>query len=229
MIGFAVVALLVAAAAAVFIWQRSRPAPDPAPATSVAADYPVELADGVVVAGKDSAKLTVDVYEDFLCPACGSFERRDGTAIEDALSAGKVKVRYHVVNILDNLSNPPGYSTDAGNAALCAAQAGKFPAYHASLFANQPHEGGRGFTDDQLVKLGSDVGVTGQDFESCVRNGTHDATIGAGAGAASADESLQRSYPDGRRAFGTPTIVIDGKIIDIGTSSAWLTDAIAAP
>ena len=228
MIGFAVVAVLVAIAAGVFIWQRSRPAPDPAPATSVAADYPVELADGVVVAGKDSAKLTVDVYEDFLCPACGTFERRDGAAIEDALTAGEVKVRYHVVNILDNLSNPPGYSTDAGNAALCAAQAGKFPAYHASLFANQPREGGRGFTDDQLVKLGRDVGITGQDFESCVRNGTHDGTVRSGTDAASADESLQRSYPDGRRSFGTPTIVIDGEIVDVGNSSAWLTDAIAA-
>lgn len=227
-IGLAVVAALVAAIVGGVLWQRSRPAPAPAAATQVTAEFPVRLGDGVVVAGEDDAKLTVDIYEDFLCPACGSFERRDGGAIDNALTAGDVKVRYHVVNILDNLSNPPGYSTDAGNAALCAADAGKFPGYHASLYANQPREGGRGFTDDQLVKLGRDLGITGADFESCVRDGSHDADVRAQTESAEADQSVQRDYPDGRRAFATPTVVIDGRIIDIGDSAAWLTDAIAA-
>jgi len=227
-IGIAIVAVIALAVVGGVLWQRNRSAPDPTPATQAAADYPVALSDGIVVAGEADAPLTVDVYEDFLCPACGTFERRDGGAIDDALSEGKIKVRYHVVNILDGLSNPAGYSTNAGNAALCAAEAGQFPDYHASLFANQPREGARGYSDDQLVKLGRDVGITTPDFESCVPNGTHEATIHSATDAASADESLQRTYSDGRRSFATPTVVIDGQIVELGGSSAWLTDAISA-
>lgn len=222
----AVVALIVAAVIGGVLWQRSRSGPGPAEAKQVAAAYPVVLEDGVVIAGKDDASVTVDIYEDFLCPACGNFENRDGAAIDSALVDGSVRVRYHIVNILDDLSNPPGYSTDAGNAAMCAADAGQFPSYHASLFAKQPREGGRGYTDDQLVQLGRDVGITDSTFESCVRSGTHDNDVRAQEQAAAADESLLRTYPDGRRAFATPTVVVDGERVDIGDSSAWLTSAI---
>jgi len=222
-----VVALLVAAVAAGVLWQRSRSGPGPAQAAHVTAEYPAALTDGVVVAGKDTARVTVDVYEDFLCPACGAFEKRDGTAIDDALAAGTARVRYHIVNILDDLSNPPGYSTGAANAALCAADAGQFPSYHASLYGKQPREGGRGYTDDQFVQLGRDLGITGATFESCVRTGAHDADVRAQEQAATSTQNLQRSYPDGRRGFATPTVVIDGKLVDIDSAS-WLTDAIAA-
>lgn len=222
----AVVALVVTAVIGGVLWQRSRSGPGPAEAKQVAAAYPVVLEDGVVIAGKDDAGVTVDIYEDFLCPACGTFENRDAAAIESALVGGSVRVRYHIVNILDDLSNPPGYSTDAGNAAMCAADAGQFPSYHASLFAKQPREGGRGYTDDQLVQLGRDVGITDSTFESCVRSGTHDNDVRAQEQAAAADESLLRTYPDGRRAFATPTVVVDGDRVEIGDSSAWLTSAI---
>jgi protein-disulfide isomerase len=227
-VALAVIALLVAAVAAGVLWQRSRSGPGPAQATPVAAGYPVALTDGVVVVGNDSARVTVEVYEDFLCPACGQFEKRDGAAVEQALNAGTARFRYHIVNILDDRSNPPGYSTDAANAALCAADAGQFPGYHASLYGKQPQEGGRGYTDDQLVQLGRDLGISGAGFDSCVRTGAHDADVRAQEQAATSSAALQRSYPDGRRGFATPTVVVNGKLVDIGGSASWLTDAIAA-
>jgi len=223
-----VVVLLAAAVAVGVLWQRSRSGPGAAQATPVTAGYPVALTDGVIVAGKDSARVTVDIYEDFLCPACGQFEKRDGAAVQEALNAGTAKVHYHIVNILDGQSNPPGYSTDAANAALCAADAGQFPSYHASLYGKQPREGGRGYTDDQLLQLGRDLGITGAGFESCVHTGSHDADIRAQEQAATSSESLRRSFPDGRRGFATPTVVVDGKLVNIGDSASWLTDAIAA-
>ncbi len=54
---------------------------------------------------------------------------------------GKVKLVYHVKNFLDdNLGNDS--STRAGNAAFCAADAGKFQEFHNQVFANQPAHGG---------------------------------------------------------------------------------------
>lgn len=220
-----VVAVLAAAVVGGVLWQRSR---SEAPAVSpkqVAAAYPVQIDAGVVVAGKPEAPVTVDVYEDMLCPACRLFEERDGAAIERELAAGTVRVRYHLLNLLDDKSNPPGYSLDSGSATMCAAEFGQFPSYHASLFASQPREGGRGHSVDQLVRLGRDVGITDPGFESCVRDGTHEAAVRAQLTSASADPLLQRPGPGGGRYFGTPTIVVGGKVVDLSNGN-WLADAV---
>jgi protein-disulfide isomerase len=222
----AVVLVLAAAVIGGVLWQRSRSAPPALTQAPVSAAYPVALDGEVVVAGKDSAKVTVDVYEDFLCPACGSFEERDGDKIEQALTAGTLGVRYHILNMLDDKSNPPGYSLDAGSAALCAADAGIFPGYHASLFANQPREGGRGHTTDQLIQLGHDLGA-GDSFDSCVRSGAHKTAVSAQLQAALADPSLRRPGPDGGQYFGTPTVVLAGSVVDL-SKSTWLDDALRA-
>jgi protein-disulfide isomerase len=219
--------MLVIAAAVIggVLWQRSRSAPPPVTAQPASSAYPVRLDGPVVIAGADTAKLTVDVYEDFLCPACGAFEKRDAAKIEQALAAGTLRVRYHVVNLLDDSSNPPGYSLDAGSAALCAADAGAFPGYHASLFANQPREGGRGHTLDQLVQLGHDLGISSGSFDACVRGGTHRGDVRAQLDAAMADASLRRPSNGGGQYFGTPTVVVAGKIVDL-SHSTWLDDAL---
>jgi protein-disulfide isomerase len=223
-----VVAVIAAVVIGGVLWQRSRSAPpDAAPVERVDASYPVTVDGAVVVAGESDAEVTVDIYEDFLCPACGVFEARDSEKIERALGEGTIQVRYHVLNLLDQLSNPPGYSLDAANAAVCAAEAGQFPTFHASLFADQPSEGGRGYSLDQLVQLGRDAGITGTTFESCVRDGTHRNAVTASFESARNDSALKREGSGGQPVFGTPTVVADGKLVDLGNED-WLADAIAA-
>lgn len=184
----------------------------------VAANHPVELSGSVVIAG--TGPVTVDVYEDFLCPECERFEERYGDEITTALNEGRVTVRYHGISILDRLTDPEGYSTRAANAALCSATAGIFPAYHAKLFDEQPSEGGAGLTDDELIAFGSELGA-GPDFATCVTDGTHTEGIADGTRAAVADPDLQT---DGN--FGTPTVTVDGQKIDLN-DTGWLQDAIA--
>ena len=181
---------------------------------------------GVVVVGNAGAKVTLDVYEDFLCPACGQFEARNATAIEEKVKDGSVKVRYHLLNMLNAQSDPAGYSTDSANAALCAADAGQFPAFHASLFAAQPEEGARGYDDNQLVRLGQDVGITSGDFAGCVTSGKYDQLSTEEFQRARADQSLQQEY-NGRRSFGTPTVTAGGKVVDTSDPN-WLTTLVNA-
>ena len=209
------------------LWQRSRSAPPELAPQQVATDYPVRLDNGMVVAGSDDAKVTVDIYEDMLCPACRNFEQRDAAKIEQRLDAGTVRVRYHVLNLLDDKSNPPGYSLDSGVAVLCAADAGLFPSYHASLFTHQPREGGRGHSLDQLVQLGRDLGISGDTFDRCVRDGTHKDAVHAQLQAATDNPALRRAGPGGGQYFGTPTVVVGGTIIDLSNES-WLDEAIRA-
>ncbi|GLZ30821.1 hypothetical protein Lesp02_30100 [Lentzea sp. NBRC 105346] len=173
----------------------------------------------VVVVGKDSAKKTVDLYEDFLCPACGAFEKEYGAAIRKELDAGTLKVRYHMLPMLNRASVPPGYSQDAANAGLCAADAGKFPAYFESLFAAQPQEGGPGHDKAALVKLGKDIGLTDPSFEQCVTGSTYNKILDDEMARVGKEPSLSRNG-----SFrGTPTVVADGKVVDWQNSN-WLAD-----
>jgi len=180
---------------------------------------------GTVVIGKADATATVDVYEDFLCPICGTFEAQNDKQIDEALTSGKLKVRYHLVNLLDSKSRPAGYSLLSANAALSVAKNNpeKFADFHASLFGAQPQEGGAGYTADQLVALGKELQVGGT-YEQDVRGGTFDETVKKAYQTAGADPALQRTQ-GGQTYFGTPTVASGGKLVDI-SKSTWLKDLI---
>ena len=103
---------------------------------------------------------TVDIYEDFQCPACASFEAALGSTFQGWPRTGKIKLVYHVKNFLDdNLRNDS--STRAANAAFCASDAGKFQEFHNTIFPNQPANEGDGYTDAQLKAFAEQAGVTG--------------------------------------------------------------------
>ncbi|WP_219412713.1 DsbA family protein [Pseudonocardia nigra] len=210
-----VVAAVVAVALVVglvLLWNRSS-------GEDVVPTYSATASGAVVTAG--SGPAIIDVYEDYLCPGCERFEERDGDAITTALNNGELTVRYHSIAILDELTDPAGYSTRAANAALCAVPAGIFPAYHDKLFDKQPAEGSAGLSDEELIAFGTELGAQG-DFAACVRDGRHTDEVAAETEAATSDPALQT---DG--TFGTPTVAVDGRKIDLNDAS-WLQDAIAA-
>jgi protein-disulfide isomerase len=121
-----------------------------------------------IVVGKPDAKVTVDVYLDFLCPVCKQFEDATGPTLARYVAAGTVKIDYHPVAFLDRLSAGTRYSTRAAAAAGCAADAGVFPKYLQLLYAHQPREGSPGLTAAELVALGRQAGATSSSFADCV-------------------------------------------------------------
>jgi protein-disulfide isomerase len=195
-------------------------------ARPVAADYPVRRDGAVVIAGKDDAKLTLDIYEDFLCPFCRQFEESNGPALDAKLKDGSLRVRYHLVTILNERSDPPGYSLDAANAGLCAADNGQFPGYFASLFASQPAEGARGYDKDQLASLGDRLGITSPDWKTCVSSSRYNRDIQTAEDQATNLPYLQRDF-NGHKSFSTPTIAMGERLIDT-SDPQWLTKLTAA-
>jgi protein-disulfide isomerase len=182
--------------------------------TALGAGFPA-FADATPVAGAP----TVDVFEDFQCPACAQFESILGPTLQDHGAAGKAKVVYHVKNFLDdNLGNDS--STRAGNAAFCAADAGKFQEFHNQVFANQPAQEGDGFTDATLKGFAQAVGISGAALT------TWQQCLDAGKYVDYVNSVEKQSFADGVR--GTPTIRINGSDVElqsIGTP-ALLTQAI---
>ncbi|UVS77350.1 DsbA family protein [Actinokineospora sp. UTMC 2448] len=183
-------------------------------------DVPVSRDGAVVTVGRDDARVTIDVYEDFLCPACRSFEEEHGDDIERAVADGDARVRYHLINLLAERSDPPGYSTDAATAALLAADAGVFPAFHKSLFAAQPDEDARGWDREQLIALGAALGATDPAFADGVRSGALGDVVAAEYERARTTDSLLRDR-GGERLFATPTVAADGVLVDTA-DDAWL-------
>lgn len=201
-----------------FLHQRDLPAAIPVAAAGPA--YPVAAQGDTVVIGKQDAPVTIDVYEDFLCSGCGQFEQLYGSQLETAAADGQARVVYHPVAILDDYSEPTGYSTLAGEASLCAADAGVFPRFHDSLFDTQPQGNGPGWTSAQLQQLGTALGA-GPEFARCVQ-GDHQRITTA---TDQARDYLSSRRSDGR--LGTPTILANGAITDT-SEPGWLDEALGA-
>lgn len=206
----------------VWLQQRGTPGELPAaiPVTSPAADYPVQLQGATLVTGQRGAPVTIDVYEDFLCPGCAALEERDGDLLAKAAAGGQAVVRYHPIALLDEESEPPGYSTLAAGSAHCAARAGIFPTVHASLYAAQPTESGEGWTQPQIVALGRQLGA-GDGFARCLRDTGTDRRVTAAT--QQARQRIAELRGDG--LVGTPTVLVNGQMVDPGDLE-WLDRAL---
>ena len=154
--------------------------------------------------GDANAKVTLDLYSDFQCPLCQEFAlEMTPKLISDFVRAGKLKIAYHDLLVID--SNTGGTeSLDAANAARCAADQGKFWLYHDWLFGNQHSEGSGAFTKDRLKTMGSLIGLNASQFDSCVDNGLHNAEI----------QSAQKAAPSGLSS--TPGVYVNNVAVGSG-------------
>ncbi|GAA4598394.1 protein-disulfide isomerase [Actinoplanes octamycinicus] len=143
--------------------------------------------------------VTVDLYEDFLCPNCKNFETASGAKLRELASANKITLRYHVVSILDRASNGTKYSTRSAGAAAAAADEGKFTELHDVLYANQPAEGSDGLSNAKIIELAKSVGVTSDKFADAVNSGTYEPWA----------THVTEVFSE-RDFTGTPTVVVNG-------------------
>ncbi|MFE1414092.1 thioredoxin domain-containing protein [Streptomyces sp. NPDC085524] len=153
--------------------------------------------------GKDGAKHTLIVWEDFRCPACKAFEDNYRDTIHELQAKGLLNVEYHLVTLIDGNMRGTG-SLNAANAAACAQDVGKFTAYHDVLFQNQPQEVDDAYAKNaKLLELAGKVdGLDTPEFRACVENGTHNSWV------AKSHEAFRAG-----KFRGTPTVLLDGKDI----------------
>jgi protein-disulfide isomerase len=108
--------------------------------------------------GRDGAPVTIRLYEDFQCPACGQFARDTlPEVIERHVEPGDVKLVSETLVFIGPDSVP------AARAAFAAGEQDRYWQYAALLFENQGAENSGYVTDEFLTKLaketeGLDVG-----------------------------------------------------------------------
>jgi protein-disulfide isomerase len=121
-------------------------------------------------------KAVVSFYEDFLCPACGNFERGFGPTVSKLIDDGAIAADYYMVGLLSRAQNDE-YSSRAGNAAYCVADdsVDAFRRFHTALYTKeiQPSEVGTTFPDNaKLIEIAREAGVTGK-VPDCIRDGKY--------------------------------------------------------
>lgn len=187
------VVLLLAGVVGIGVWQATRPSDAAVPAAATADGNAVAVGTGPV---------TVELYLDFLCPACRQFDAAARPILDDYLDDGTITLVYRPIAILDERTTTE-FSTRAAAAAGCAADAGALDEFVAGMMANQPTEDSAGMSDDEIIQIGAAAGATDSTFATCVSDGTY-----RDWASRNTDAALDRGVQ------GTPTVYVDGTMLD---------------
>jgi protein-disulfide isomerase len=226
-IGLGIVA--VATAITLMVVQNAQPA-GPGP-RNMASGGVLLTADGVATTGRTTAEqlkptaerkdgvAQIVLYEDLQCPACKQFEAANSEYLENAVSSGAATLEIHPVSILDRMSIGNKYSTRAANALACVADRApdSFLRANSALFAQQPAEGTKGRTDNELIGALRDGGVKNKAVERCIADRTHVDWVEAVAKVATTNKVPNSSLD---RLSSTPTILVNGEHYRGGISSS---------
>lgn len=157
---------------------------------------------------------TVALYEDFQCPACGSFESVAGEHIRTMAQQGKIALVWYPVAFLDDNAavrqlNRDNDNPDSSKRAMaawgCAIDQGKTADFHDTVFKAQPEEG-VGYSTETLKNFAMNIGLSTEQtaaYTKCIDDETYmgwsrNATI------AFRDSGIG----------GTPTVLVNGEAID---------------
>lgn len=187
--GFAIVALIVV----LITWSNNQ-----ALQASTEIDVPVEWQNRNVL-GDPNAPVTVEAWEDFLCPSCGQWTSTvEPRIIEDYIKTGQAKLVFQYFPLS---MHGPG-ATLGAMAAECAADQGAFWPYHGLLFQVANTQGAAGFTLERLIELADTANLNGREFTQCLTSQKYREKIQASVNQAIALE-----------LSGTPSIIIDGQLL----------------
>lgn len=209
-LGLLVAALVIGG----FVWNANKTYPP--------VDDAVLAENASFIVGERTAPLTVDVFEDFGCSHCKDFEAQSGNAMDAAVSAGKMRVRYHLLTFQDKNSPSGNYSSRAAGAVLCVARNGGdarvFNKLHAELFAKAPGQGADGdLTNAQMAELATTAGANEQ-VRGCIADG---ALVGQAIEMGKTSETQLANSNKGQIA--TPTVLVAGKQVDgIMNGDEWV-------
>jgi len=159
-------------------------------------------ADGLSL-GDANAPATIDVFEDFQCPACKAFtENTAPLVIENLVATGKARYVFHNYPFIDDNTNPlgGGESDQAANAAMCANEQGKFWEMQSILYANWNGENQGNLSNRRLQAMAESIGLDMTKFNSCFNANKYESDI-------------QADFNKGKDmgVNGTPSVFVNGQ------------------
>ena len=174
-----------------------------------AAVTPLELAADRSL-GRADAPVTLDVWSDFQCPACGQFARTVvPSLIREYVTPGTLRIVYHDAAFQGKRAGGSyDESVEAAAGARCAASIGAYWTLHDWLFANQSGENDGAFADARLRGIATSAGLDLAAWDACRATGEQQAAVRSETG---------QAVTLGVNA--TPTMFLNGETI-VGLRSA---------
>jgi protein-disulfide isomerase len=155
--------------------------------------------------GAADAPVTIEVWSDFQCPACGFLARQmKPDLVEEFVKPGTVRIVYRDFAFLDG-GRRDGESQQAAAAARCAGEQGMFWEFHDYLYENQEGRNEGAFRRERLDLMASTIGLDPEAFGACLAS---DAPFEAVA----ADTAAGRQAGIGS----TPTLAVNGVLQEPG-------------
>jgi protein-disulfide isomerase len=185
------------------------------PTTSI----PGDLADGAALGSAD-APVTLEVWADPQCPACGSFAREYlPRLVTEFVVPGQLRVVDRAIDLPG--VGRPNESQDAAAGMLCAAREDAYWDFHDYVYWNQRTGTAGSFGRDRLGAMADAIGLDRAAFDACLR----DATVGA-------EVQAETRAATAAGVTATPTLDINGQRLvglrDYGVLAAAIREAIAA-
>jgi len=162
--------------------------------------------------------IDIKLYIDYLCPNCGTFEKKNGDQLRAWVKSGAATVEIHPIAVLTTKSAGTQYSLRAANAAACVAEfsPNHFFDFNEALFVDQPKEGSAGLTDQQIMKRATNAGVTDMlQIRRCIEDRRFRSWVQAATARA-----LNGPIPgaDAGSIAVTPTIIVNGSTFKYSTA-----------
>ena len=154
--------------------------------------------------GKADAKVVVQEYSDFQCPACGAAY----PLVKQLVAQYKDSVRFEYKHFPLTQIHVNAYN--AALASECANDQGKFWAYHDKLFENQTS-----LSTSDLKKYAADLNLDTAKFNACLETRAKKKVVEADLQAGNA-----------LKVPGTPTFFVNGVMTDANGISTAIKNAV---
>lgn len=169
--------------------------------------------DGLYYKGQPDAPVTVKEYADFQCPGCAVFATRVEPEItRDYVNTGKVRFVFH-----DFPLNQHANAVPAAEAARCAGAQNAFWSMHDTLFLNQRQWENSTQAEEVFTGYAEQLKLDRGAFAQCMQS---DQFLGVIDQARLASERVPITV--------TPTLMVNGKIIETENLRAEIEAALAA-
>ncbi len=155
--------------------------------------------------GDPNAPVTIDVFEDFQCPACAGYSQQvEPLIISTYVETGQVYYVFHNFPFIDD-GSVSKESDQAASAAMCADEQDRFWDYHDMLFANWNGENAGAFSDARLEAYADSLGLDMQAFRDCFDSGRY-------------MDQVNADYQLGSQmgVQGTPSVFVNGVLLSPG-------------
>lgn len=173
------------------------------------------------------APARIQLYLDYRCPACLTFETTNGDTLERAALAGAI-VELQPLTFLDSVSRDGYYSSRAAGTLACLAERQPATAWrgHTALLSTdfQPPAGITGPSNDAIIdRIEGAAGELNEAARSCITSEEH-VTFAQALSNWISTNPVPRASDAGLRVEGTPLALVDGVPFtgDISDSDAFI-------